>query len=287
MLGRLLRNLKLQETGGLFDLSIVVVDNDPAGLARESVLRLKAELAIEIEFGIEPERTIAAARNHALRLARGNYIAIIDDDEFPPQNWLITLYRAIQTYDVDGALGPIFPFFTQAPPRWLVKGRFCERPIYRTGALLKWEQTRTGNVLLKRDVFDKINLRFDTSWKTSGSDRAFFKQAMLSGFKFVAVEEAPVYELVPAERWKRSYYVRRSLVQGFNAQKNRSREMSGFAVGLQTLKSIATLVVWALALPLLACFGNILLVKCLEKGGYHLSRFLAVFGIELIKERNF
>ena len=67
-------------------------------------------------YGIEPEQTIPAARNHALRLARGNYIGIIDDDEFPPPHWLITMYRAIHAFDVDGALGPVHPFFEETAP---------------------------------------------------------------------------------------------------------------------------------------------------------------------------
>ena len=83
MLERLLRNLALQETGGSFDVSVVVVDNDAAGPANETVIGLGKELGLDITYGVEPEQTIPAARNRALGLARGNYIAIIDDDEFP------------------------------------------------------------------------------------------------------------------------------------------------------------------------------------------------------------
>jgi len=287
MLERLLRKLALQETGGVFDFSTIVVDNDAAGPARETVMRLRAELGMVIDYAIEPERTIPAARNRALGLARGNYVGIIDDDEFPPYLWLITMYRAIKTFEVDGALGPVHPFFNQKPPAWLLKGRFCERPVHRTGTLLDWSQTRTGNVLLKRDVFDKHQLRFDLKWKTSGSDRAFFKQAMQLGYKFVAVEEAPVYECVPPERWKKSYYLRRALVHGFNAYRNSASELHGFSRVAVPLKSAAALIAFTMALPIAACLGSHVLVSCLEKGGHHLSQLLAMVGIELIKKRDF
>jgi len=287
MLEHLLRNLKLQETGGLFDYSIVIIDNDSAGPAREMVIRLMAELELEIEYAIEPERTIPAARNHALRLARGNYIAIIDDDEFPPQYWLITMYRTIQAFNVDGVLGPVFPFFNKRPPAWLIKGRFCERPIYRTGTLLEWNQTRTGNVLLKKDVFDRHQIRFDLKWKTSGSDRAFFKQAMAFGCRFVAVAEAPVFENVPPERWNRGYYFKRALVHGYNSYRNSMGDLSGFSRLLIPLKSGAAVFAYMAVLPFCACLGNHLLVKCLEGGGYHLSRLFAMLGIELKKKRDF
>jgi len=287
MLEHLLRNLKLQETGELFDYSVVIVDNDSAGPARETVMRLRAELTLEIEYAIEPEQTIPAARNHALKLARGNYIAIMDDDEFPPQHWLITMYRAIQAFDVEGALGPVHPFFNKRPPAWLIKGRFCERPIHRTGTLLNWSQTRTGNVLLKKDVFDRHQIRFDLKWKTSGSDRAFFKVAMAAGCRFIAVAEAPVYENVPPERWNRGYYLRRALVHGYNSYRNSTGDLRGFSRLMIPLKSGAALITYVAALPLCACLGSHRLVRCLEGGGYHLSRLCAMLGIELKKERDF
>jgi len=287
MLERLLRNIRIQETGGLFNHSVVVVDNDAAGPAKETVMRLRTELGMEVEYGIEPEQTIPAARNHALRLARGNYIGIIDDDEFPPQHWLITMYRAIQTFNVDGALGPIHPFFSQRPPAWLIKGRFCERPVYRTGTLLDWSQTRTGNALLKREVFDKHHIQFDLNWKTSGSDRAFFKKAMAAGCRFVAVEEAPVYESVPPDRWKKSYYLKRALVHGYNAYRNSKDELHGISRVTMPLKSAGALIVYTVALPFSVFLGSHRLVSCLERGGHHLSRLCAMLGIELINKRDF
>jgi glycosyltransferase involved in cell wall biosynthesis len=287
MLNRLLRKLKSQETGGLFNFSIVVVDNDATGSARDTVSLLKAELDLEIKYDIEPENTIPAARNRALVLASGNYIAIIDDDEFPPPQWLLILFKGIQTFDVDGALGPVYPFFDERPPGWLIKGRFCERKVYRTGTLLEWNQTRTGNVLLKKDVFDKHMLRFDLDMKTSSSDRAFFKQAMQAGYRFVAIEEAPVYEAVPPERWTKRYYLTRGLVHGFNAHKNSLGDLRGFSRVAVPLKSISALFAYAILLPFSALLGSHMMVKCLESGGYHLSRLLAMLGIELVKKRNF
>jgi succinoglycan biosynthesis protein ExoM len=287
MLERLLVGLAAQETSGAFDFSAVVVDNDPAGPARETVERLRAKLPLEIVFGIEPVRTIPAARNHALRLARGNYIAIIDDDEFPPSDWLLTLHRAVRLFKVDGVLGPVIPYFESRPPAWLVKGRFCERPVLRTGTLLDWNQTRTGNVLLAKDVFDVQGLSFDLKWQTSGSDRAFFKRAMAAGFRFVAVAEAPVYEIVPPERWTKSYYWKRALVHGYNSYRNSRSERRGISTAAEALKSFAAVAAYAAALPVCACLGSHRLVRCLEGGGHHLSRLAAVFGIELVRKRDF
>lgn len=287
MLEHLLRKLAFQETGGFFDFSMVVVDNDAAGPARETVTRLQEELGLDITYGIESEQAIPAARNHALRLAKGNYIGIIDDDEFPPPHWLITMYRAIHTFDTDGALGPVYPFFEQQPPAWLVKSGSCDRPVHRTGTLLQWDQTRTGNVLLKKDVFDKHQLCFDLNCKTSGSDKEFFREAMDVGYRFIAVEEAPVYEIVPPERQTKSYYLKRALVQASNERRFRAPQLLGLSRVLVPMKSIAALFVYTLILPFCAFVGSHAVMKYAEKVAYHLSWLLAMIGIDLAKKRNF
>ncbi len=287
MLERLLRKVALQVTGGLFDFSVVVVDNDAAGPARETFTRLKEELDLNMNYGIESEQTIPAARNHALRLARGNYIGIIDDDEFPPQHWLITLYRAIHTFDVDGALGPVHPFFQNQPPAWLVKSGFCEKSVPRTGTLFDWDQTRTSNVLLKKDVFDKHHLCFDLKCKTSGSDKEFFREAIQLGYRFVAVEEAPVYEIVTLERQTKSYYLRRSRVQASNERRYRAPMLRGLSRVLAPMKAVAALLVYTIMLPFCALVGSHMVMKYAEKGVYHLSWLLAMLGIDLAKNRNF
>jgi succinoglycan biosynthesis protein ExoM len=287
MLDRLLRKLATQVTADCFDFSVVVIDNDAAGPAMGLVLQRAANLGLDITYGIEEVHTIPAARNRSLRLAKGDYIAIIDDDEFPPDDWLLTMYRAIQVFDVDGALGPVYPFFDTAPPAWLLRRRFSGAPAYSTGTLLGWRQTYTGNVLLKRDVFDRHGLRFDESYDTGGSDQILFKQAMAAGCRFVAVEQAPVYEVVPTERWTKSYYIRRALVNGFNAHRaSLSTNWSLSTIGAPLKASVAVLV-YATALPLAVLMGDDVLVSCLEKGGHHLSRLFAMVSIQLVKKRNF
>lgn len=286
MLERLLRTMALQDTGGLFDYSIVVVDNDAAGPARETVMQLKNELELDITYDVELVQTISAARNHTLRLAKGNYIGIIDDDEFPPPHWLITMYRAIKTFNVDGALGPVHPFFENQPPGWLIKSRFCERPVHRTGTLLTWDETRTGNVLIKKSVFNEHQLCFDLKYKTSGSDKEFFREAMQMGYCFIAVEEAPVYEVVPPERQTKSYYLRRAVLQASNERKYRAPLLRGFSKVLIPMKAITALLIYTLILPFSVFAGSHVVIKCAEKCAYHSSWLLTMMGIDLAKKRD-
>jgi succinoglycan biosynthesis protein ExoM len=283
----LLRNLALQKTRDQFTFSVVIVDNDALGSAQADVARLSSEASMEIVYSIEPEKMIPAARNRAIRLAKGNYVAIIDDDEFPLDNWLVTLYEAVRAFQVDGALGPVYPFFEQYPPPWLIKSGLLELPHLRTGTLLQWNQTRTGNVLLKKEVFDRHGIIFDKTFATGGSDQAFFRQAMGFGFRFIAVDEAPVYEIVPPERWRKTYFLRRALVNGFNAQKYVTRDGRTLNRIAAFLKSGSALLAYMISIPVCACLGAHILIPCMQNGLYHLSRLAATFGIEMLKKRDF
>ncbi len=287
MLVRLLRNLALQKTDGLFTFSVVIVDNDPEGSSRSEAERLGSELTLDIIYGIESQKGIPFARNHALGLAKGSFIAIIDDDEIPPTRWLQTLYEAVRTFNVDGALGPVVPFFDQAPPAWLMKSGLYDLPRRRTGSLLQWHQAYSGNVLLKKDVFDRHTLRFDETYRTGGSDQAFFRLAMGAGYRFVAVDEAPVYEVIPRERWSKTYFVRRALVNGFNAHKYSVREGHRLKTIVSLLKSAIALLAFTISAPVFYCLGRHVWMRRLEGGAYHLSRLAAAAGIELRKTRDF
>jgi len=287
MLERLLRMLAVQDTAGLFRISVVVVDNDATAPSRELVVGLGKEIGLPVMYEVEPIRTIAAARNHALRLADGNFIAMIDDDEFPPPNWLLTMYRAIQTFNVDGVLGPVRPFFEQQPPAWLMKGEFSGAPAYPTGTFLRWQQTYAGNALLKSAVCSRRDVLFDESFTIGGEDQVFFRSAMEDGFRFVAVEEGTIYEVVPPERWTKKYYLRRAIANGFNAHKADVSQGWNLSRITTPLKSIVAICVYAAVLPFTLLLGDHILVSVLEKGGHHLSRLFATVNIQLLKERGF
>ena len=93
LLKRLLVELDKQESGGLFTFSAVVADNDAAGSARATIQGLK--LSFPVKYCIEERRGIAFARNRVIENAEGDFLAFIDDDEFPVPTWLLTLFNVL------------------------------------------------------------------------------------------------------------------------------------------------------------------------------------------------
>src|SRR6266536_4078659 len=168
LLKRLLLELEAQPTAGLFSFSVVVSDNDAAQSARELVMQFSAASALKTVYCAESEQNIALARNAALASATGDFIAFIDDDEFPSRDWLLTLFRACNQYGAAGVLGPVKPCFEQDPPEWVRTGRFFERPTHDTGFVIGWTEGRTGNLLFKRRILEGIEIAFRPEFGSGG-----------------------------------------------------------------------------------------------------------------------
>ena len=171
MLARLLKALLTQDTGGLFAFEIVVVDND-ANRTAEPVVRAAAiDSTILVKHDYERERNISLARNRAVRIADGDLIAFIDDDEHPGADWLQRLYRTMTASAADVVLAPVLPEYPPEAPAWLHKARVFRRRRYPTGTRIGPDDARTGNVLIKGDLFAGDEPWFDPMFgRTGGED---------------------------------------------------------------------------------------------------------------------
>ncbi len=283
LLSRLLMKLEEQQTDGLFNYSVVIVDNDRAESARQIAELYTAQSKITIEYYVEPEQNIAMARNKAVENAKGDFIAFIDDDEFPDGDWLLNLFKAFHKYRADGVLGPVKPYFEIDPPPWIVKGKLCERKSFQTGTILRDARyTRTGNVLLSKQVFENRESRFDARFgKTGGEDCDFFRRMIQRGGLLVWCNKACVNEIVPAERLRRSYFVKKELLAGW-AYAN-SRRGSFFTT--DGFKSVAACVLYTLSLPGLLLLRHDLFMRYLLNDCWHLSMILALCGLKIVSER--
>jgi glycosyltransferase involved in cell wall biosynthesis len=281
LLRELLGRLKGQRTEGLFTFSAVVVDNDAQESGRGAAQSSHDEARLPVSYQVEPERNISLARNRSIENARGELIAFIDDDELPEDDWLFQHHRALRASRSDGVLGPVKPRYDPLTPAWLVKSRLLERGGFPTGYVIKsYRDTRTGNALLLKSVFADEADRFDPRFgKTGGGDAVFFKRMLGKGKTFIWCEEAVVFETVPPERRRRSYYLKRALTRGM-VEGRQSRFLS-----MTTLRSCVAIPLYALALPFTLLMGQHVFMKYLVKECDHLSKVLAHFGIMPAKER--
>jgi len=276
-LKRLLAELDGQDTEGLFTYSIVVADNDVQQSAKPVVTAFEATTAIPVTYCVEPRQNIALTRNRAVENTHGDFVAFIDDDEFPIKRWLVTLFNACNHHDVDGVLGPVNRYFDETPPKWILKGKFYARATYPTGLVIDWRKGRTGNVLLRRNIFPSGELAFNPEFR-NGEDQDFFRRMIERGHKFIWCNEAIAYEVVPPIRWRRSFMLRRALLNGSMQPKTAT-----FGVR-DVLISIIAISVYTVALPFAMVLGHHRVMDLLVRMFDHLGKLLGFVGLNPIKD---
>ncbi len=277
LLKRLLDALVTQETDDRLALSIVVADNDEHRSAEPIVREAARGSSVPIRYCVQPLRNIALTRNAAIDNADGTFIAFIDDDEVPDHRWLLTLFEACRAFQADGVVGAVTRYFDDAPPAWVAKGRFYERPRHVTGSVIDWTNGRTNNVLLKRAVLDGDAQPFRPEFRT-GEDQDFFRRKIARGHRFVWCDEAIVRELVPPIRWKRSFMAKRALLQGTASVLHPT--FGSRAV----VKSMVAVPAYLAALPLCLLIGQHKFMTVIVKLCDHVGRLLAAAGVNAISE---
>ena len=278
MLRRLLDELARQQMDGKFTVSAVVADNDATESAKQTIEDFTRQSPLPVEYHVEPERGIARARNRVVKSARGDYLAFIDDDEFPVADWLLKLHRQCIAYAADGMLGPVKRHFEETPPSWLSKSNLLERRINPTGTPVDWHEARTGNVLIRSELVQGIEEPFRAELR-SGEDQDFFRRKMEEGRRFFWSADAIAFEVVSRERWRRTYLLRRALLRGASAlQKPDCGPRS-------IVKSLVAVPVYLLALPFAQLAGHHRFMTLLVKLCDHLGKLLALVGIHPIREQ--
>ncbi len=267
-----------------FTYGIVVVDNDHKQSARAVTSAWQQRSPLSIRYEVEPVQNIALARNRALRSAYGEFIAFIDDDEIPCEDWLQGLYRTCNRYRADGVLGPVRPYFPLGAPLWLKRSGLCNRPSHETGTVLNRFQTRTGNVLFRRNIIEGHTEPFPPSkGRSGGEDMAFFRVMIENGHRFVWCEDTPVYEVVVPQRWTLGYYVMAYLrmggLSGERARHSRRKKWRCLVL------SLPAAVAYALGVAIGFLGGKHIFAKCSVKLIYHLSRIAGCLGFVPIRER--
>ena len=100
-----------------------------------------------------------------------------------------------------------------AAPRWVVAGRFFDRPRYRDGAELHY--AATSNVLIARSVLGIATPPFNERLGLAGGeDTYFFRMAYLAGCRIVWADRAVVRESVPLSRCTARWLLRREYRRG-------------------------------------------------------------------------
>ncbi|MBN2475161.1 MAG: glycosyltransferase [Pirellulales bacterium] len=204
-----LESLGKLQTGGRLRYEIVVVDNGSTDHTDRVVEEAIQREEVPIRCIHEPRAGVACARNCAVRLAAGTWIAFFDDDQLAEPDWLLALVATAERTGaryVGGAVRLALPetVLSELPP-------LCRRLLGESVAvaapckLHRKLGVGTGNLLIHRTVFDQIG-PFDESLRAAGEDTDLTRRVRAAGIEGWFNPSAVVRHVVPTYRLQDDYF---------------------------------------------------------------------------------
>jgi glycosyltransferase involved in cell wall biosynthesis len=209
-----------------YTAEIIVVDNNSTDETRAVVQQAAAAAPLPVRYAFEGRQGKSFALNLGLQMARGEVIALTDDDVWPQPAWLDRIVDAFRTHDITFAFGKVLPRWSQQPPPELLTDRAHE--IWGPLAILDYgnevaayTQQNTdqrlpvgANLAFKRQMVVDIG-----GWRTdlgkvdnsliSGEDHEIFhRMRRYNVYSGLYDPSIAVRHYVPASRLTRSYFRR-------------------------------------------------------------------------------
>ncbi len=216
---------------------IVVVDNDHEQSAREVVRQWALQSTLRIDYLIQPVQNISLTRNAALTSVTAPWIAMIDDDEIPDNNWLASLLVAAENFGADVVFGPVISEFSPDAPVWATRSSLFQRKRFTTGTVIALQEARTGNVLLRASRLTQDMFRFDASLGLSGGeDSEFFSRLSKASYRMIWCDNACVREWTPSNRTTVAWVMKRAFRVGSVEAYNKRRFCRTLDIGVAFMK---------------------------------------------------
>lgn len=198
---------------GVSSFEIVAIDNSPEGSALAVFHELEAAAEAPFRWAHEPRPGVAFARNAAVKLARGELVAWLDDDEEAAPGWLSALVGMRTSTGAQSVFGPVSARVDSDIPN----ADFYERLYTRRGPPQDGVCARAygiGNSLQPRSLFDEPE-PFDSSTDQSGGeDDVLFAAWARAGATFAWASGATVVEHIGPERTNLRHGLRRAFAYG-------------------------------------------------------------------------
>ena len=215
---RAVRSVFAQEGIDRAGLELVVADNDVAPSARATVEALRQGAPIPLVYVHEPRPGVATARNAAMAVARGGYVAFLDDDQEAGPRWLAELLAARERLSADVVFGPVR---AALPPQVRAHRRYFESFFTHGGPAGEGLSDRAygaGVCLAVRASLPDPSRPFPEACdRVGGEDDALFTRMLSRGARLAWNPQAWVWEHPEPARITLRYALRRAFSYGQGA----------------------------------------------------------------------
>jgi glucosyl-dolichyl phosphate glucuronosyltransferase len=177
-LDALLASLERQNYSGT-DVEVVIIENDTESSASVRRVFESHKAHLNLIHVLESSIGLSRARNTALHVAKGRYIAYLDDDAEADCGWLAALVDECRTTQPHVCGGPIYPLYRSAKSDWFLD-RYAT--AYTYGEAPRWlchgEWLGGGNLTLDRRLCMELG-GFRTDLGMAGNTIAYGEETEL------------------------------------------------------------------------------------------------------------
>ena len=206
------------------DFEVLVVDNRSTDRTT-AICKLFQNRLANFRYLYESTQGLSKARNTGWQAAQTPYIAYLDDDAIPCEQWveaILTVFQTVQPQPV-GVGGSIYPLWEIPRPDWLSPSMEALFTILDGGDKPHWfaahEYPWGANIVYRRDALEKVG-GFCEQLGRSGQSLLSGEETLLNealnaqGERFYYSPHASVFHWVPKERINTDWLIRRSYWQG-------------------------------------------------------------------------
>ncbi|MGD9965049.1 MAG: glycosyltransferase family 2 protein [Hyphomonadaceae bacterium] len=208
---RAVRSVFAQQHVGAFE--VIAIDNSPEGSAIATFRQIAADAPVSFRWAHEPKPGVAQARNAAVRLAQGELVAWLDDDEEAAPHWLASLIATRRATGAQSVFGPV----RARAANQTAHAPFFESLYSRCGPSrsgISASAYGIGNSLQPRALFDEVAPFDPRADQRGGEDDALFASWAEAGAVFAWSAEASVIEHLGAERTHLRHGLKRAFAYG-------------------------------------------------------------------------
>jgi GT2 family glycosyltransferase len=179
---------------------VLVVDNASSdGTPDWLVERAKSEPRLRV-FCNADNRGFAAANNQALRMARGRFLCLLNNDTVATRGWLTTLIGHLQKMPTTGMVGPVSNMVgnkakipvgyetIENMPRWAAE--YCRR---HEGETMPMKMLGFFCVVLRREVYEKVGEMDEQFGVGYFEDTDYCHRTVCQGYELRCVRDAFVH----------------------------------------------------------------------------------------------
>ena len=198
---------------------VIIVDNNSRDTTRDVVLKAVDSFPVPLHYLLEKEQGRSAALNAGIRAAKGEILAITDDDVRVDPLWLRNAEQALERLQCDYVGGKALPIWSGKIPNWMPNRGGKHWGVialldYGPEPLEFGEKVPLGvNMVFRRECFERAGLWDNSIGRKAGTllgqeVREWTQRARAAGLRGFYSPDLVVHHVIPEDRLTKRYFRR-------------------------------------------------------------------------------